>query len=122
MSKHPSSPFPFLETAAAWENLLQKSEQRPCVLLKHSPRCPISQMAFWRLSEDWSLQQEEALLYGVDVLQQPALAQRIAQDLQEQHASPQLLIIRDKDCIFEADRLEIDPDEIADFIRAKDWW
>lgn len=73
------------------------------VLFKHSTRCSISTMAFERLQRGGLTQP----FYFLDLLKHRDLSNIIAEKFAVHHESPQLLLIRKGECIFEASHLEI---------------
>jgi bacillithiol system protein YtxJ len=87
---------------------IQHSFTDDVVIFKHSTRCSISSMALDRLIRG-GLKQN---FYFLDLLQHRDLSQRIAEIFSVHHESPQLLLIRKGECIFEASHLEISVDAV----------
>lgn len=84
------------------------------IIFKHSTRCAISLMAKKRIEQDWDALPENTPLYFLDLLKFRDLSNHIAACYQIHHESPQLLIIKNGDCIFEASHGEISVDEAVD--------
>ena len=82
---------------------VQQSFTEDVVIFKHSTRCSISSMALDRLNRG-SLKQK---LYFLDLLQYRSLSNLIAEKFAVHHESPQLLLVRKGECIFEASHLDI---------------
>ncbi len=82
-------------------------EVKGVFLFKHSTRCSISSMALNRFERKFlpSLNQPTYLL---DLLNYRALSQLIESQYQIEHASPQLLIIKEGKCVYTASHNEID--------------
>lgn len=82
-------------------------EIKGILLFKHSTRCSISSMAFNRLERHLKTSPSHPA-YLLDLLNHRSLSDRIATAYQIEHASPQLLIIKDGKCIYNASHSEID--------------
>lgn len=88
-----------LETETQLEELLEQSKTKPCVIFKHSTRCSISIMAKARMDKNG---EEEAVnFYYMDILAHRALSNKIAETLHVKHESPQVLLIKNGECIYE---------------------
>mgnify|MGYP000268297740 CR=1 FL=1 len=81
-----------------WEAALEGSDQQPFVILKHSTTCPVSASAL----EEFEAYLEEApnethkyLL--VKVIESRPVSNQIAEDLQVKHASPQIILVKNKE-------------------------
>jgi bacillithiol system protein YtxJ len=94
------------------------SSQRTIGFFKHSTRCSISQMALRFWEQDWDPNSPlVAEWYFVDLLAHRPVSNRISEALQEPHESPQLLLVRDGECIYEASHSEIRTDRVEAFLR-----
>ncbi|MEO1435334.1 MAG: bacillithiol system redox-active protein YtxJ [Bacteroidota bacterium] len=92
----------------------QHSHQRPCGIYKHSNRCHISSMAKSNLEEDWRLEEGAINMYFLDVIEHRAIAREVADRYQVAHQSPQILVIRDGECTYEAAQLDITFEELEE--------
>ena len=107
-----------LTDPAQIEAALAGSQGRTIAFFKHSTRCSISKMALMFLEEDWDAQSPlVAEWYFVDILAHRPVSNQLAERLQETHESPQLLLVRDGECIYEASHNEIKADRIEAFLR-----
>jgi bacillithiol system protein YtxJ len=102
-----------LKTEAELNQIL--TSNGPAVIYKHSTRCSISLMAFRKLKMEGGLG-ENYPHYIVDVIQDRPLSQHIAQVLQVQHESPQILLVKDGACIYNASHEEVSFSEISELI------
>ena len=89
-------------------SMIEQSFQKPVALFKHSTRCSISAMAKNRLESKWDINKEELPVYYLDLLRYREISNRIANDLNVQHESPQILVIRNGKCIYHASHSGID--------------
>lgn len=85
-------------------------------IFKHSTRCSISMMARKRFEIDWDAIPEGTPLYFLDLIAYREISNAIAEDFKVHHESPQLLLIRDGECIYETSHGEISAEELAEQI------
>lgn len=97
----------FLTQPQQVSDLILLSKQKPCVIFKHSTRCSISAVAKYRLDSDWNFEEDEVEIFLLDVIAQRELSRRVAEIFEIYHESPQLLLIRDGLCVYEASHLDI---------------
>ena len=88
------------------------SKTRPQVIFKHSTRCSISSMAKSRLER--SEQPETGDFYLLDLIKYRLLSDKIAEDFAVQHESPQVLVIKNTECIYEESHSGIQMEEITE--------
>ena len=81
------------------------------IIFKHSTRCSISMMAKRRFELDWDSLPEELPLYFLDLIQYREISNQIAQLFHVHHESPQLLLIKDGECILDQSHGGISVDE-----------
>lgn len=80
-----------------WEEVLERSQDHPVLLLKHSTTCPISArayrefMAFVGSNASDPAQRMEYRI--VKVIESRSLSRRIAEDTEVHHESPQVLLL-----------------------------
>lgn len=96
------------------EQLAERSSHTPAVIFKHSNRCSMSQMAKYSLEADWDFAPEEVDTYILDLFAQPQLAKLVADRFHVHHESPQLLLIRNGECTYDADHLDITVAELRE--------
>jgi bacillithiol system protein YtxJ len=78
-------------------------KQRPgySIIYKHSTRCSISLMAKRRIEMDAENLPENLPVYFLDLIKYRDISNQIAQEFHVHHESPQLLLIRDGECILD---------------------
>ena len=89
------------------EAIIDRSRVVPCLILKHSTRCPISSMAKNRVEMAWDLETDQVEPYFLDLIRYRDVSNYIASEFGVQHESPQALLIQDGRCIFDASHLDI---------------
>lgn len=81
------------------------------VIFKHSTRCSISMMAKRRFEMDWDKLPTEVPLYFLDLIKHRDISGQIAEDFAVHHESPQMLLIKDGECILDQSHGGISVDE-----------
>jgi len=94
---------------------IQSSDQYS-LIFKHSTRCSISMMAKKRFELDWDALPENINLYFLDLIRYREISNTIADIFDVHHESPQLLLIKDGECIYESSHGEISAEETAEQI------
>lgn len=106
-----------LKSPQQLEEIKQKSQEKPQVIFKHSTRCSISSMAKGRLER--SEAPREADFYYLDLIAYRSLSAKVADEFKVHHESPQILVIRNGECIFDESHYGINMDEIKDRLVTK---
>jgi bacillithiol system protein YtxJ len=83
------------------------------VIFKHSTRCSISMMARKRFEIDFDAIPEETPLYFLDLIAYREVSNAVAEIFSVHHESPQVLLIKDGECIYETSHGEISAEELA---------
>lgn len=94
------------------KEITQNSHQRAQVIFKHSTRCSISSTALGRLEKAQAPFDVDFFL--LDLLQNRSLSSKVAQTFGVNHESPQVLIIRQGQCIFDESHLGISMADITE--------
>ncbi|MHB1176910.1 MAG: bacillithiol system redox-active protein YtxJ [Daejeonella sp.] len=84
------------------------------VIFKHSTRCSISMMARKRFEIDWDSIPEGIPLHFLDLISYREISNAIAEEFKVHHESPQLLLIKDGECVYETSHGEISAEELAE--------
>jgi len=92
--------------------IIEKSKERPQVIFKHSSRCSISAMAKGRLER--SSAPENADFYFLDLISNRSVSNKISSEFKVSHESPQVLLIRNGECIYDESHGSITMDEIKE--------
>jgi bacillithiol system protein YtxJ len=103
-----------LTNLAQLADIRQQSHTTPCLILKHSTRCNISGIAKFRLEDDWDFSPDEVVPYYLDLLEYRAISNTIAEEFGVYHESPQVLLIVDGECVYDASHLDITVAELRE--------
>ncbi|MGN6164001.1 MAG: bacillithiol system redox-active protein YtxJ [Flavisolibacter sp.] len=98
------------------KQIVTKSQNRPQVIFKHSTRCSISSVALQRLQK--VEQPADIDFYFLDLLSYRSLSNKISETFNVYHESPQVLVIKDGDCIYDESHLSISMNEIIESAHA----
>jgi len=106
-----------------WKNITDseqvsqiKNRQGYSLIFKHSTRCSVSAMAKRRFELDWDIIPSDTPLYFLDLITYRNISNQIAETFQVHHESPQVLLIKDGECVLDASHSDISAEEIAETI------
>lgn len=105
-----------LDNLVLLEDADKESHSRVVLIFKHSTSCPISQVAKRRIEDNWSDEDNSIKPYYLDLKSYRDISKTIAEKYQVHHESPQVLIIRDGECIYDASHLDITLEDIKETI------
>lgn len=91
--------------------LTEKSKTVPQVIFKHSTRCSISSVAYQRLQK--APPPADVDFYFLDLLSYRQLSNKIAQRFGIPHESPQVLVIKNGECVYDESHLGISMHDIV---------
>ena len=97
------------------DQIKELSKTRPQVIFKHSTRCSVSTMAKNRLERN--VQPEQSDFYYLDLLKFRSLSDQVATDFAVFHESPQVLLIRNTECVYDESHNGIQMDEIVEQLK-----
>ena len=96
------------------EEIKNRSAEKPQVIFKHSTKCSISSMAKSRLER--AIAPEDIEFNYLDLIAHRNVSAKIAELFNVEHASPQVLIIKDGACIYDESHNAINMDEIVEAV------
>lgn len=94
------------------QQLIVKSQEKAQIIFKYSPNCLSSDIAFKRIQEKCC--PETADFYFLDLNTYRVLSEKIISHFEVHHACPQVLLIKDGECIYEGSHLSINADELLE--------
>jgi len=81
------------------DTIREESHAQPVVIFKHSTRCSISSMAKGRL--DRSEAPGNILFYYLDLIKHRDISNKLSEVFHVHHESPQILMIKNGDCVYD---------------------
>lgn len=97
-------------------DLIERSNEVPVVFFKHSTRCGISSMAKNRFESEWDLDDDEIIPVYLDLLKYRSLSNRIEAELNVFHQSPQAIVIKNGERIYDASHSSISVSDIKELL------
>jgi bacillithiol system protein YtxJ len=88
------------------------SKQKPQVIFKHSTRCGTSSMVLSRLER--SVHPGGIDFYFLDLIKYRHISNKIAEDFAIYHESPQVLLIKNGECVYDESHYAISMDDISE--------
>ena len=90
-----------IESEETLQEIKKQSADQPVIIFKHSTRCPVSHMALSWLERSWKEDEmQQVTPYFLDLISYRNLSGKIAEEFAIQHESPQLLLIRNGNCVY----------------------
>ncbi len=77
------------------------------VIFKHSTRCSISKMVLTRFQKEWKMKDENVVPLFLDLLEHRDISTFIAEQLEVRHESPQMLLVKNEICYYNASHTAI---------------
>lgn len=104
-----------LDSIADWNDALEHSKQTPVLVFKHSATCSISAKANKEVA---TLSTEADLpIFRVVVQDNRSVSDEIAESLNVRHETPQAILIRDENAIFDTSHLNVTVDTLRKELR-----
>lgn len=94
-----------------------KADSGYSIIFKHSTRCSISMMAKKRVDMDLDDLPTTVKPYFLDLIAHRDISNQIATLFQVHHESPQLLLIKDGECILDQSHGDISIEETLELIK-----
>ena len=94
------------------QDLIVQSKTTPQVIFKHSTRCNVSSVAYQRLKS--SKQTADANFHYLDLIKYRLISDKVAEVFNEQHESPQVLVIKNGTCTYSESHLGITMNDLIE--------
>ena len=95
-----------LNSVEEWEAIFEREDHKPFWLLKHSTTCPISAQAYGQVEEYMKIS-NDVDTYFIKVRESAPVSNQIETDIKVKHASPQLLLIKNKRVLWNTSHWDI---------------
>lgn len=111
--------FPWVKISSIDQlnEILLNSTEKPLLLFKHSTRCGVSSMALNSFENYWTNDAGFCDLYLIDLLRHRDVSNEIEKLTGVVHQSPQVIVIREKDIIYDATHSAIDGRKIESILK-----
>jgi bacillithiol system protein YtxJ len=95
--------------------IIQESVAKPVLLFKHSTRCGVSRMTLKQFENEYDLA-DQVTPYFLDLLEYRSISNAIAERFGVEHQSPQLLLIRNGQAVYDASHSAIAVESLRRYI------
>ena len=102
-----STPWLPLTQSEQISDLARSSHEQPVLIFKHSTTCSISTAAKSKIERQWADSGLDLPIYYLDLLSFRPLSAQIAEQFGIRHESPQLLLIKNGECPYNASHMGI---------------
>ncbi len=92
------------------------SFEKPVILFKHSTRCSISRMVWNNFQKEYLFPTEKMEVYYLDLLNYREISNEIANRFNIVHQSPQILVIKNGACVYNASHESINVAQLEQYI------
>jgi len=100
-----------LQFVGQLDEIVAVSDQKPAVIFKHSTRCSISRFALKQFENEYALE-DKVDAYFLDLLEYRDISNEIASRFGVYHQSPQLLLIKNGQSVYDVSHDAIDAVEL----------
>lgn len=99
------------------EKIKELSNTQPVLIFKHSTRCSISSASLDRLERNWKdAEMNNIKPYYLDLISYRPVSNKIQDTFHVEHQSPQVLIIKNGRCVYDASHIDINYKEIKEWV------
>lgn len=107
-----------LEQMEQLQEIDELSKTQPVVIFKHSTRCSISAASLSRMERKWNNQEASDLKpYYLDLIAHRDISNGLEQKYGIRHQSPQVLLIQQHKCVYDASHFGISFDDLIENIQ-----
>lgn len=112
--------FPWIELTSSEQlkQAIESSVENAVILFKHSTRCSISSMAKSRFESNWNTDLSDVSIYYLDLIAHRNISNEIAELTGIEHQSPQAIVLKNKEVIYDATHSEISAKAIENLLSA----
>ena len=115
-STAPKNIWSVLDSDDQLSSILDDSFHRPVVIFKHSTRCSISSLAKNRLEQEWELTFGDHQIYYLDLIAFRSISNAVAEKLDVEHQSPQIIVIKEGKAVYNASHSSINVEDLRPYI------
>ncbi|MDQ6604179.1 MAG: bacillithiol system redox-active protein YtxJ [Chloroflexota bacterium] len=105
--------FTPITTTESLDALFTSSAERPVILFKHDPYCPISARAYREM------ERVQGAIALVDVENDKAIASAVTKRTGIRHESPQVIVVKDGQPVWSASQFNIKTDAVSQAAQAE---
>ena len=113
-----SSSFPWKELISTQQltEIIASSTDVPVLIFKHSTRCSISSMVKSQFERKWNVSEAACEIYYLDLIAHRDVSNEIENITKVVHQSPQAIVIKNGEVIYQDSHNGIDAEQIASIL------
>lgn len=115
VTEMPNTFWNYLEETSL-DEIAAISNTKPVVIFKHSTTCGISKFVWNRFQKEYDIPNEQMELYYLDLLAYRSISNEVAERFNVIHQSPQVLVIKDGICVYNASHESIIAEDLKKFV------
>lgn len=96
------------------QKIIVRSQEKPQVIFKYSTECHLSEIVFQRLQTNCC--PEHIDFHFLNLATYQSISEKVSETFHVMHASPQVLLIKDGECIFAEGHSKISLQEILEHL------
>ena len=103
-----------LESIEQLQTIKDNSSENLILIFKHSTRCSISRSVLDRLERNWQQgEMNDVKPFYLDLIRYRDVSDQIAEDFSVEHESPQVLVIKNGQSVYDRSHIDINYRELA---------
>lgn len=106
-----------ISDTSRYQAIVQKSEERPQLIYKHSNRCSVCFVAKGSLEKAADDIREHADMHYLDVVKNRKVSNAVASELNVRHESPQVIVINGGEVVWHASHGQIKSENIIEVLQ-----
>ncbi|MDX2359496.1 MAG: bacillithiol system redox-active protein YtxJ [Crocinitomicaceae bacterium] len=116
-TKAAALPWTNVSSVEQLNEIILSVSDKPKLFFKHSTRCGVSRMVLSSFESGWDSENELCDLYFVDLLKHRDVSNEIAAITGIFHQSPQAIVVKGKEIIYDATHSAIDARKVTSLLK-----
>ena len=105
-------PWNNLASLETLDKIVEDSYLQPVAILKHSTSCGISRMVLRQFENEFDAESGKVKLYFLDLISNREVSNKIASKFNVPHESPQIILIKEGESVYDASHSSINADNL----------
>lgn len=105
-------PWNNLASIETLDKIVEDSYLQPVAILKHSTSCGVSRMVLRQFENEFDTESGKVKLYFLDLISYREVSNQIASKFNVRHESPQIILIKEGESVYDASHSSINADNL----------
>lgn len=105
-------PWNNLASLETLDKIVEDSYLQPVAILKHSTSCGVSRMVLRQFENEFDAESGKVKLYFLDLISYREVSNQIASKFNVRHESPQIILIKEGESVYDASHSSINADNL----------